>query len=64
VGVSQLLEPLKALLLQIVFRDECHGVRLKNLPMAATGRTLALQGGEMFFHSPLAQPEALGQLAS
>jgi hypothetical protein len=37
IGVSQILEPLKALLLQMVFGDQCHGISLKNLPMAGTG---------------------------
>ena len=37
IGVSQFLEPLKALLLQMVFGGAGQGIRLKNLPMAGTG---------------------------
>ncbi len=37
VGVAEFLEPGKALLLQMVFGDACHRLRLKNLPGAGTG---------------------------
>jgi hypothetical protein len=36
-AIADVLEPLQTLLLQMVFCDECHEVRLKNLPVAGTG---------------------------
>ena len=37
VAVADVLEPLQILLLQVVFGDACHGVRLKTLPGPAAG---------------------------
>lgn len=68
-GVAQFLEPRKALLLEMVFCDECHGVRLKNLPGPGTRRAMAeqasllLERSQMLLHGSLAELQPFRQAA-
>jgi hypothetical protein len=39
-AVADVLEPLQTLLLQMVFCDECHHLRLENLAIAGIGEPM------------------------